>query len=36
MPTRVTIPEQKLDTVIKKINDAPAPTPRHGGMTDPD
>jgi hypothetical protein len=28
MPTRVTIPEQKLDTVIAKINDAPAPTPR--------
>jgi hypothetical protein len=28
MPTRVTIPEQKLDTVIQKINDAPAPTPR--------
>jgi hypothetical protein len=30
MPTRVTIPEQKLDTVIAKINDAPAPTPRVG------
>jgi hypothetical protein len=28
MPTRVTIPEQKLDTVVAKINDAPAPTPR--------
>ena len=28
MPTRVTIPEQKLDTVIAKINDAPEPTPR--------
>ena len=28
MPTRVTIPEQKLDAVIKKINDAPAPVPR--------
>lgn len=28
MPTRVTIPEQRLDTVIAKINDAPAPTPR--------
>jgi hypothetical protein len=28
MPTRVTIPEQRLDTVIQKINDAPAPTPR--------
>jgi hypothetical protein len=28
MPTRVTIPEQKLDDVIAKINDAPAPTPR--------
>jgi hypothetical protein len=33
MPTRVTIPEQKLDGVIAKINDAPAPTPRTGGMT---
>jgi hypothetical protein len=29
MPTRVTIPEQKLDDVIAKINDAPEPTPRH-------
>jgi hypothetical protein len=28
MPTRVTIPEQRLDSVIQKINDAPAPTPR--------
>jgi hypothetical protein len=28
MPTRITIPEQKLDTVIAKINDAPEPTPR--------
>ena len=27
MPTRVTIPEQKLDAVIAKINDAPEPTP---------
>jgi hypothetical protein len=26
MPTRVTIPEEKLDTVIAKINDAPEPT----------
>ena len=25
MPTRVTIPEQRLDTVIAKINDAPRP-----------
>ncbi|HEX7701912.1 MAG TPA: hypothetical protein VF403_14350 [Kofleriaceae bacterium] len=33
MPTRITIPEQKLDTVIAKINDAPTPTPRTGGMT---
>ncbi|MEO8843969.1 MAG: hypothetical protein ABI591_27875 [Kofleriaceae bacterium] len=33
MPTRVTIPEQKLDTVIAKINDAPAPTPRGSGGT---
>jgi hypothetical protein len=32
MPTRVTIPEQKVDAVIAKINDAPAPTPRVGGM----
>jgi hypothetical protein len=28
MPTRVTIPEGKLDDVIAKINDAPAPVPR--------
>src|SRR5690606_38028355 len=28
MPTRVTIPEQKLDEVIAKINAAPEPTPR--------
>jgi hypothetical protein len=28
MPTRVTIPEQKLDDVIAKINAAPDPTPR--------
>jgi hypothetical protein len=28
MPTRVTIPEQKLDDVIARINDAPAPVPR--------
>jgi hypothetical protein len=32
MPTRVTIPEQKLDTVIAKINEAPAPIRR--GSTD--
>jgi hypothetical protein len=30
MPTRVTIPERKLDDVIAKINDAPAPVPRRG------
>lgn len=30
MPTRVTIPETKLDDVVAKINDAPAPTPRIG------
>ena len=28
MPTRVTIPEQKLDDVIAKINAAPEPSPR--------
>jgi hypothetical protein len=28
MPTRVTIPEQKLDDVIAKINNAPEPVPR--------
>jgi hypothetical protein len=28
MPTRVTIPEQRLDDVIAKINDAAAPVPR--------
>ncbi len=31
MPTRVTIPETRLDDVIAKINDAPAPVPRVGG-----
>jgi len=30
MPTRVTIPEAKLDDVIARINDAPEPTPRNG------
>ena len=30
MPTRVTIPEAKLDDVIRKINQAPEPTPRVG------
>jgi len=34
MPTRVTIPEQKLDDVIAKINDAPAPVPRPGARSD--
>jgi hypothetical protein len=28
MPTRVTIPEQKLEAVIAKINEAPEPRPR--------
>ena len=28
MPTRVTIPEQRLDDVIARINDAPSPVPR--------
>ncbi|HEX7838104.1 MAG TPA: hypothetical protein VF469_11605 [Kofleriaceae bacterium] len=31
MPTRVTIPEQRLDSVIARINDAPLPSPRPGG-----
>ncbi|CAN5524335.1 hypothetical protein BH11MYX1_BH11MYX1_46690 [soil metagenome] len=30
MPTRITIPELKVDQVIAKINDAPAPIPRGG------
>ncbi len=34
MPTRVTIPETRLDDVIAKINDAPAPVPRLGGPGD--
>lgn len=34
MPTRVTIPEAKLDDVIKKINDAPEPVPRVGQAPD--
>ncbi len=28
MPTRITIPEAKLDDVIRRINEAPAPVPR--------
>jgi hypothetical protein len=31
MPTRVTIPEQRLDGVIARINDAPLPSPRPTG-----
>jgi hypothetical protein len=31
MPTRITIPEAKLDDVIAKINDAPLPVPRATG-----
>jgi hypothetical protein len=31
MPTRITIPESKLDDVIAKINDAPLPRPRARG-----
>src|SRR5262245_51061196 len=34
MPTRVTIPERKLDDVIARINDAPAPVPRPGAPHD--
>jgi hypothetical protein len=34
MPTRVTIPERRLDDVIAKINDAPAPVPRAGAPAD--
>jgi hypothetical protein len=34
MPTRVTIPERRLDDVIAKINDAPAPVPRLGAASD--
>lgn len=33
MPTRVTIPEAKLDDVIARINDAPAPVPRPGARS---
>lgn len=32
MPTRVTIPETKLDDVIAKINAAPTPVPRPGAV----
>jgi hypothetical protein len=35
MPTRVTIPEQRLDDVIAKINDAPPPVPRVGAQSLP-
>ena len=31
MPTRITIPEAKLDDVIARINDAPLPVPRPAG-----
>jgi hypothetical protein len=34
MPTRVTIPERKLDDVIAKINEAPEPVPRAGAAGD--
>lgn len=34
MPTRVTIPETRLDTVIDKINGAPEPTPRPSALVD--
>ncbi|MGH2900887.1 MAG: hypothetical protein ACREBE_17760 [bacterium] len=34
MPTRVTIPERRLDDVIAKINDAPAPVPRLAAVPD--
>ena len=34
MPTRVTIPEAKLDDTIAKINDAPEPVPTGGGAVD--
>ena len=30
MPTRVTFPEQRLDVVIGRIDDAPAPARRSG------
>ncbi len=36
MPTRVTIPEVKLDDTIAAINDAPAPVPRIGAVVDVD
>jgi hypothetical protein len=34
MPTRVTIPEQRLDDVIARINEAPAPVPRSARSDD--
>ena len=34
MPTRVTIPEQRLDDVIARINDAPLPVPRLAARSD--
>ena len=36
MPTRVTIPETRLDDVIAKINEAPEPVPRLGGSGGPE
>jgi hypothetical protein len=32
MPTRVTIPDQRLDEVLRLINDAPEPAPRAGAV----
>ena len=36
MPTRITIPEAKLDDVIAKINGAPEPAPRVGVVIPPE
>jgi hypothetical protein len=34
MPTRISIPETKLDQVVAKINDAPEPVPRASAVRD--
>jgi hypothetical protein len=36
MPTRISIPETRLDDVVNRINDAPLPTPRVGAVAPAD
>jgi hypothetical protein len=34
MPTRVSVPDQRLDEAVRLINEAPEPTPRAGAVVD--